>query len=181
MDLNRLTIDDKITLLEFIDRQKKNFQEPNDFREFLIHCKLVLNPQSYGAKIQKRWIKDNLYTSVSSSENRGDYKEGTSFVEFKVSYQSNEGWTLLQLRPYQDIERYDILLVDKKYNYRLYKIPKEIMENLIEKYGGHCHGTKVSNMDNKNIEYRMDIQKKRLHEIEQYESDTSVKKSGKFF
>ena len=181
MDLNRLTIDDKVTLLEFINRQKKNFQEPNDFREFLIECKLILNPQSYGARIQNRWIRDHLYEPVSSSLNLGDYTDSSLYVEFKCSYISNDGWTLLQLRPYQSIHRYDILLIDDKYNHTLYKIPKESMEDLIKKYGGACHGTKDSNILNTNIEYRMGIQKTRLHEFERYKSETTTETNGKFF
>ena len=73
------------------------------------------------------------------------------------------------------------MLIDDKYNYTLYKIPKESMEDLIKKYGGACHGTKDSNTLNTNIEYRMDIQKKRLHEFERYKSETTTETNGKFF
>ena len=55
------------------------------------------------------------------------------------------------------------------------------MEDLIKKYGGACHGTKDSNILNTNIEYRMDIQKKRLHEFERYKSETTTETNGKFF
>jgi|TARA_R110000824_G_scaffold76510_1_gene193860 hypothetical protein len=178
--LHQLTILEKINLLESLEWQKKHFQEPIAFRDFIIDCKLYLNPQSYGTKIQNRWKTINKYKSLNSSVNRGDYKDNTTYVEFKVSYLSDNKWSLLQLRPYQKIDRYDIMLIDHKFNYTLYAIPNTKMKLMIDKYGDAAHGTKDSNLNNKNIEYRMTIRNHMLYEIESFISKTTVK-TNKFF
>jgi hypothetical protein len=161
---------EKKQLLEHLSKCEKDLKnnEPEDFEDFLICCKLFTNPQSYGTKIQNRWIRDNGYHKVNSSKNCGDYKDMDSYVEFKVSYFSNNKWTLLQLRPYQKIDRYDIMLIDKNYKYELYEIPKKQMDRLLKQYGDVAHGTKDSNIENKNLEYRISIKKHMLLIIEKY-------------
>ena len=180
-NLDTLTISDKINLLESIERKKRNFKEPTDFKDFIIDCKLYLNPQSYGTKIQNRWKTINKYLTVSAYLNRGDYKDDKEYVEFKVSYLSSDNkWSLLQLRPYQKLDRYDVMLIDGKFNYTLYKIPKDKMKSMILKYASAAHGTKDSNLLNENIEYRMDVKYDMLYEIESFISDTTIK-INKFF
>ena len=169
---------EKKNLLKVLEEAKKNFVEPDDFEDFLVSCKLFLNPQSYGTKIQNRWRKDNGYKKVNSSLNLGDYKDESMYVEFKVSYISNNQWTIIQIRPYQKIQRYDIMLIDEDYKDKLYKIPKDKMNILIDKYGDVAHGTKGSNLNNKNLEYRMTIKKNMLPEIEQYISNTTKTKNN---
>ena len=162
-------------MLKSLDEAKKSFVEPEDFEDFLISCKLFLNPQSYGIKIQNRWRTDNGYEKVNSSLNLGDYKDGDMYVEFKVSYIStNNNWSIIQIRPHQKIQRYDIMLVDSDYKYNLYKIPKNKMDIFVDKYGEIAHGTKSSNLDNKNLEYRITIKKNMLVEIEQYISNENI-------
>ena len=130
------TKSEKKNLLKSLDEAKKSFVEPEDFEDFLISCKLFLNPQSYGIKIQNRWRTDNGYEKVNSSLNLGDYKDGDMYVEFKVSYIStNNNWSIIQIRPHQKIQRYDIMLVDSDYKYNLYKIPKNKMDIFVDKYG----------------------------------------------
>jgi putative resolvase len=86
------------------------------------------------------------------------------------------------------IKKLIYLIIDGKveelvvaYRDRLTRFGFELFEDLIKKYGGACHGTKDSNTLNTNIEYRMDIQKKRLHEFERYKSETTTETNGKFF
>ena len=150
-----MNLDQKIQLLNDIRYHKSSFQEKNDFREFLVDCKLYLNPSGYGTKIENRWILENGYEKLSNKLGRGDYKDGIDFVEFKVSYKSNEKYTFLQFRPFQDIDRYDLMMVDYNMNYSIYKIPKNIMIKLIEESADVCHGTKEHNILNKNLEYRI--------------------------
>ena len=97
----------KLDLLKELKYKGENFVEPEDFQEFLIDCKLYLKPSSYGTRIQNRWRTDHNYKSVKSSEDSGDYKDSDEYVEFKVSYVSKGEWFLVQLRPYQNINRYD--------------------------------------------------------------------------
>ena len=174
---------DKISFLKEQEHKKKYLVPSDDFEEFLIDCKIYLNSQSYGIKIQNRWREINKYKKVKSSEDRGDYKDGSTYAEFKVSYFSDGKWSLLQLRPYQPVDRYDILLVElgnTNMNYTIYKIPKDKMKYLIDRYGETAHGTKQSNLDNNNIEYRITIKKNMLHEIEPYIFKHSVE-SHDFF
>ena len=70
-----------------------------------------------------------------------------------------------------------ILLIDKDFNYTLYSIPKDEMTKLELEV---CHGTKNSNKDNQNIEYRYTIKKNELNKIEKFKSDTTLPE-GKFF
>tara|TARA_R110002012_G_scaffold48512_6_gene126273 strand:- start:1374 stop:1931 length:558 start_codon:yes stop_codon:yes gene_type:complete len=161
---------EKKQLLEYLSKGEKDLKnnEPKDFEDFLICCKLFTKPQSYGTKIQNRWIKDNGYHKINSSKNRGDYKDINLYVEFKVSYFLDNQWNLLQLRPYQKIDRYDIMLIDKNYKYKLYQIPKKQMDRLLKEYGYVAHGTKDSNIENKNLEYRISIKENMLLNIEKY-------------
>lgn len=154
-----MTYDEKLRLIKELTQQKTKFIESKDFSEFIIDCKLFLNPQSYGSKIEKRWIKDNGYKKVKSTLNRGDYQDGDEWVEFKVSFESQGKWFLLQIRPYQDIDRYDILLIDADMKPTIYKLSKEKMKELVDKFGDVCHGTKMSNQDNTNLEYRITLTK----------------------
>lgn len=154
-----MTYEDKLTLIKELTKKKKHFTESRNFSEFIIDCKLFLNPQSYGSKIEKRWVRDNGYKKVPSSLNRGDYRDGEEWVEFKASFESNGRWFLLQIRPYQEIDRYDILLIDENMNPTLYKVSKDKMQDLVNKFGAVCHGNKLSNQDNTNLEYRMTLTK----------------------
>ena len=85
------------------------------------------------------------------------YVDGDEWVEFKVSFESQGKWFLLQIRPYQDIDRYDILLIDADMKPTIYKLSKEKMKELVDKFGDVCHGTKMSNQDNTNLEYRITL------------------------
>tara|TARA_Y100000592_G_scaffold21159_1_gene32550 strand:- start:1491 stop:2045 length:555 start_codon:yes stop_codon:yes gene_type:complete len=174
---------DKISFLKEQEHKKKYLVPSDDFEEFLIDCKMYFNSQSYGPKIEKRWREINKYKKIKSTENRGDYKDGSEYTEFKVSYFSEGKWSLLQLRPYQSVDRYDILLAElgnTNMKYTIYKIPKDKMKYLIDKYGEVAHGTKRSNSDNKNLEYRITIKKNMLHEIEPYIFEHSIE-SHDFF
>jgi hypothetical protein len=152
-----MTYDEKLRLIKELTQYKTKFTESKDFAEFIVDCKLFLNPQSYGSKIERRWIKDRGYKKVKSTLNRGDYKDGNKWVEFKVSFESQGKWFLLQIRPYQKIDRYDILLIDKDMKPTIYKISKDKMKELVDKFGDVCHGTKMSNQDNINLEYRITL------------------------
>ena len=174
INLNDLTTLAKIRILEYIERNKNTFPKTGDFKTFLINTKFFTNPQSYGIQIQNKWMRMFGYKSIAKSKNRGDYKDTDEYVEFKVSYLSNNTWSIVQLRPYQDVDRYDIMLIDNKYNHILYKIPSDKMKSLIDKYGDVAHGTKESNSDNKNIEYRITIKKNMLYEITPFISDTTI-------
>ena len=60
------------------------------------------------------------------------------------------------------------MLIDKNYKYKLYQIPKKQMDRLLKEYGYVAHGTKDSNIENKNLEYRISIKENMLLNIEKY-------------
>jgi hypothetical protein len=150
-----MNLEQKVELLNDIRYKKSNFQENNDFKEFLADCKLYLNPSGYGTRIENRWISDNGYKKINKTLGRGDYKDDNEFVEFKVSYKSNEKYTFLQFRPFQNVDRYDLMMVDYKMNYSIYQIPKNNMIEILQNSNEVCHGTKEHNILNENLEYRI--------------------------
>lgn len=169
----------KLKLLEEIESTRCNFRESTDFNHFLLDCKLYLNPSSYGKKIENRWIRENLYKKISKNLDRGDYVDGDKYVEFKVSYKSrntNNTWSFLQIRPYQMIDRYDLMIIDYKMNYSVYSVPTIEMKKILGLYGEACHGTLKSNMNNDNIEYRITVRENMLHILQPYKFKTTINK-----
>lgn len=178
------SFEDKLKLLEVIKHNKDNFKESNSFREFLVDCKLFCTPSSYGSKIETRWIKDNQYVKVPRTEDRGDYIDTTTneSVEFKVSYKQSKGiWSFLQFRPYQNIDRYDLLCIHDDMSHTLYRIPKDVMISVIKQSGDFAHGTIDRAMDNTNIEYRLTFTPNIANSLSEYVVDNTHKTLTKFW
>ena len=164
-----MNLEQKVELLNDIRYKKSNFQEHNNFKEFLADCKLYLNPSGYGARIESRWILDNGYEKIKSTLGKGDYKDGNEFVEFKVSYKSkDEKYNFLQFRPFQDVNRYDLMMIDYDMNYSIYQIPKNDMVEILENSSTVCHGTKEHNILNENLEYRITIDSSLLKKMNNF-------------
>ena len=154
--------------------EKNEVPEISDFTTFLAACFYMCNPGSYGSKIQNRIMEDYSFKTVDKELNSGDFKvtEMTKFslfkfdvgdkIEFKVSYLTKDNyWNLLQLRPYQSFKYYVFLLINpfEKCKYEWFIIDKNEFGEVFPKLGG-CHGTKESNEENKNKNYRLTVNKK---------------------
>jgi len=176
-----MNLEQKVELLNDIRHKKSNFQENNDFKEFLADCKLYLNPSGYGTRIENRWILDNGYETIHKTLGRGDYKDGNEFVEFKVSYKSNEKYTFLQFRPFQNINRYDLMMVDYNMDYSIYQIPKSDMVKILENSNEVCHGTKEHNILNENLEYRITMDSSLINKLNKFLISKTKKNSPNIF
>ena len=164
----RLLFESKTDLLNYITTMKENFIESNDMKEFLIDCKLALHSSAYGKRIEKRWIKEMGYERVLHF-NRGDYIDGEDYVEFKVSYESFSRYTFLHIRPWENVDRYDLFLVDENFNYNVYEIPSEVILEFIENGMAEvCNGTKEAAKINDSKEYRFTLTVEQLNLIEPY-------------
>ena len=165
-----MTKREKVNLVNKLRKSKRNFKESSDFQEFLIDCYLFLGPSAYGSRIEKRWIKEMGYKKMSTY-NRGDYMDGDEYVEFKASYESFDRYTFLHIRPHEDVDRYDLFTVDKKFKHNVYSIPKEKIGDFIHNkklLGGVCNGTSEANENNQTVEYRFTIKKNQLELLEPY-------------
>ena len=125
-------------------------------RDFLIMMKFYGNPSMYGNRIQNRLIQDRGWKYVPSIKDRGDAKDlNKKYCELKVSYANSKNhYSVLQIRPHQNIDYYLFYFIDENINIREYHIPKEV----ITKFKlNNCHGIKNSIIDNENKEYRIDF------------------------
>tara|TARA_Y100001937_G_scaffold24256_1_gene34906 strand:- start:803 stop:1348 length:546 start_codon:yes stop_codon:yes gene_type:complete len=169
LNITNSTLEQKIEITKERRRMRKKFVESPDFRTFLVDCYLYLNPSSYGTRIQERFRKDFGWEKVSALENRGDYKTIKDYVEFKVSYLGIANkYSLKQIRPWQELDRYHVMLVDSSFDYTIYDIPKHHMDELVYKYGSLCHGTSTTNLKNQKVEYGWDFKENKLYELERF-------------
>ena len=153
-------LNEKIKIATEIFDKRKNFIENDNFRYFIIDCYINLTPQSYGGKINKRIIKEINALSVSPRLDKGDcITKNGKFIEIKASFLSTtETWNFIQIRPHQKIDYYIFLIIDNINSFTEKLII--IDENDITKFKLHSiHGTKTSNVDNKNIEYKITIRR----------------------
>lgn len=116
----------------------------------------AFTPQKRTKFLEDKMIEDFSWTPVSSSVGRGDYIDSNGkYFELKCS-SSNDSNTIniLQIRPWQDIDYYLVIYFDLD-DYRkskAYILSKNDMINEINKLSSSCHGTKIANMRNENVE-----------------------------
>lgn len=135
-----------------------------DIETFSYHMSL-LNPQSYGSRIQGKIAKDLGYEKINSSENAGDLKDdlGNKWeVKASLITPSNESLNMVQIRPWQDIKGYICIALDirnpENFTYHAFIVSKEQMQKELEMCKAtHAHGTKSANEINTNIEMRMSL------------------------
>ena len=152
---------DIVQIVEEIN--KNNYWGYEESWEYFILGMSFLSPQSYGAKIQNRLVNQLMLEKVRPGENKGDFKDQFGeYYEFKVSILSNNDSkiNLVQIRPWQDINHYCFVFDIRNeeftpYAFRLSK--SQMKEELDIMKATAAHGTKDSNNNNKNIEYRMSI------------------------
>ena len=155
-------IDELLARRDAISKNKKwGFNLPE--KEF-IKGMVCLNPQSYGARIEK-YIKNNLgFDKVAAKENKGDLVDPIrdEYYEVKISLltQNNPALNLVQIRLWQENDYYLCVAYDLRdiSNYRKYifLLTHDEMEKECEKANA-AHGTSVSNNNNKNVELRLSI------------------------
>jgi hypothetical protein len=149
-----------------IKKQQKLENPDNDINwdEFVLLCYNTRTPQSYGALIEKRIIKNNGFRKLKSELNIGDAEENGLNKEIKISISADDDqptFNIVQIRPHADISSYLIWFIEIDKNCMIlnhtYEVPKEDMMK-IPGIGG-AHGTKISNVNQKNVEYRVTVKK----------------------
>ena len=133
--LNKTTINAMYTfkkgMNEFLEDNKKDLfnLELEDFLT-LMYC---FNSQTYGSYIERYIIEKTGARKHRAKDEAGDFELGGENYEFKVSYITNkkESISLVQVRLWQDIDKYLILAVDtraEKIKYHIFWLTKEDME-----------------------------------------------------
>jgi len=154
-------------------KNKNQVEDGLTFDNFLAACYVKCTPQSYGPKIEKRIIQDFKFDKIPSRKGEGDllvttstdfsnynFKENET-IELKSSYLSSDGsWNFIQLRPYEKFDYYLFLLIDplNGCDYEYILLNKEDVNDSNFKLNS-IHGTKESNKENKNIEYKLNVPK----------------------
>jgi len=133
-------------------------------KEFIKSVSL-LNPQSYGFRIEKR-INYELKKGerLSASENRGDILLYNNYIEVKSSIitEINNSLNLVQIRLYQDLDyylcvAYDLRDIENYTSYIFLLTHDEMVREMGLVSASNAHGTKESLNENKNIELRYSL------------------------
>jgi len=160
------------------ETKKEGFGVDMSFGEYaLIVCNR--SPQAYGPMLEKRIISElgDAVSRVSSKKNRGDLKlrNTDEHMEIKVTcLDSTKKFNIVQVREYQDIKFYIIVIIHPEeqstsYKYDLLCIPHTDVVAIVKEYGGSAHGTKESVKGNKNKELRVTLNyNKHKHVIDKY-------------
>jgi hypothetical protein len=134
-------------------------------------CKgmILLNPQSYGFRLQNYIQKTLGFAKIPSKDGCGDirprklYKESKNF-EVKVSLltRTNETLNIVQIRLFHNVQYYLCVAYDmrdisnfKKYIFLL--THKEMDKECEKMNASGAHGTKTLNIENKHIELRLSL------------------------
>lgn len=157
MRIDKLTVKDKRRLLERIRQYKESPPMPDVERAYKkkkgsTDLELYLEvcpPQSYGARVEKLYCKENGFEKVPSKLDKGDFNtpEG-KYGEYKFSYAKSGKsyrYNFVQIRPWQKIDGYVLETYSDLYGITTFNLSKKSIDTLIEKFGGLAHGTKETN------------------------------------
>lgn len=122
---------------------------------FIRLMKTFCSAQSYGARIQNRWKKENDAATVKSADNKGDAKKCGTYYELKSSISSDGKVNIVQIRLHQNVE-YKILVFDirgeKTVCYQFELSHKQMLDE-VSKLGTSAHGTLEATKNNETKEY----------------------------
>lgn len=117
----------------------------------------LLNPQSRSTLWQDYFVQKNQYEQVKAKEDKGDFKVGNKYYEYKVSgFNVGNVLHLVQIRPWQECS-YIIQSIQKDKVFTFELTNKQMKKEIKLCHGSSAHGTKTANIDNKNKELRMTI------------------------
>jgi hypothetical protein len=109
----------------------------------------VCPPQSYGARAEKLYCKENSFAKVPSKRDRGDFKTPEEkYGEYKFSYAKpgkSYRYNFVQIRPWQKIDGYVFEVYSDLFGLTTINLSKKSVNVLVKKYGGLAHGTKETN------------------------------------
>lgn len=148
------------TIISKIKKDKK-WGFDKDWETFILGMSLM-NPQTYGVRIQNRLMFELEMLKVQAKEEKGDFEDllGNKF-ECKASVLINDKSKLnmVQIRPWQETG-YKCVMFDLRGGnvvpYAFELTHEEMLEEL-DKIGHAAHGTKQANFVNNHIEYRISL------------------------
>jgi hypothetical protein len=127
--------------------------------DYILDCYTLLNPCSYGSRLEKYVCNMLKLKSISRSSNTGDFKYKNTFGEFKSTYLGqNLEYHITHIRQWQKFKFYLIMFIDCENDFipEFYFVPK----NILNKFKlGNMVGTKEANVDNHNVDLRVNIKK----------------------
>ena len=150
---------DKLKLAKAKFKRSKNIDVCQILMDYILDCYTILNPCSYGARIEKYVCKLLNLVTISSKLSLGDFKYKDTFGEFKMSYLSQDlQYHITHIRQWQKFKYYLIMFIDCENDFEpeFYFIPK----NVINKFKlSSMVGTQETNLDNQNVDLRVTIKK----------------------
>lgn len=149
-------------IIKEINKNKK-FGFDLNLKEFIKSMSLI-NPQSYGKRIENRIIKDLNGDAVLAKEDKGDMLKNGKYYEIKISLltQTNSDLNLVQIRTWQNLDYYLCIAFDlrniKNFNVIPFLLTKnDMIKEMKNVNATSAHGTKKAIEENKNIELRYSL------------------------
>ena len=120
----------------------------------------LLSPQSRSVLWQNYYIKKHHCIKVPVASDRGDFIQDKEYYEYKSSgFNSDDSLNIVQIREWQNCS-YIIQSIQNTGAVWTFKLTAdEMKKEVLLCKASVAHGTKISNIQNKNIEKRMTIQK----------------------
>lgn len=159
--VNDMKIKDNININEIV----KIIQDKKNLTEKCVLSRMYLSPQSTHLE---RIVKNDLGIKNAINNLSGDGCKRKINYEIKISIHSKKcKLNFVQLRPDHNIDFYILIYYNMYYNNQIgkayiFKIPTNIMYDLIIKYGGYAHGTcnklgriNSDNLKGRNCEYSL--------------------------
>jgi hypothetical protein len=148
-----------------IEGDKKDFGGDFTYPQFLKIMFAYFTSQSYGAKIEKRLIKDLGLSKISSQKDRGDAvkqtKSGDIYFEIKITFKNiNNEFSFVQLRQHQKLDFYILHCINPDENFKTYNflLSKSKMNDLMKDFGArNCHGVVINKINREQEEKRMTV------------------------
>jgi hypothetical protein len=141
----------------------KNIGSNLSIRDFIMVMQM-LTPQSYGCRVQDRVIKQLGFKHIGSKKDSGDCEDSFGDrweIKCSIINTSNDCLNLVQIRPWQDIKGYIVVVFDTRIDpteIQVYRLDINQMKKECELCNASsAHGTKKANVNNINVELRFSI------------------------
>lgn len=124
-----------------------------------------LSSQMYGPLLEKVIIKEIKGVSISSRENKGDFKYNDKYYEVKSGLVNNGIITLFQVRPYQEIDYYLTVHYNAKEDkLYIFLIPHKFIKEYCLTINSSSHGSG----NDRNSEKQIKININNLKEFKEF-------------
>lgn len=154
-ELERL--DEVITSLDEVRRAaKRRGYGAGDPWPLFIRKMRMLNPQSWGAKVEAFLCTLHGWKKIAASLDRGDALDRAGKhheVKATIITASNAEANFVQIRPHQDITGYHMFVVDRAYELHHFILTKAEMAEELALCGGRAHGTEAAVGQNTTTEW----------------------------